>query len=344
MATLAIRPVTGEKTWTAADFTSSDAWMHRLSDQALADIDRAVGAVRDRGGALDDVTSNDFDLPSLAGDLAEISRILGQGRGFVLIKGLADAGYTEQELGIAFWGIGTHIGAGVSQSWRGDRLGHVRDIGETDRYYTAGGALEMHMDPTDVVGLLCVRGAASGGLSRIASSFAVHNIILDERPDLMDTLYKGFIYSRRPSDLGGAAPLTDHRIPVFAELAGTDQKTMICHYLPLAVRNAAENENVAMTDIEREALALVDRVARRPGVFMDMDFQHGDIQFLNNRTILHARTDYTDPEDPALRRHLLRLWLMVREWPALPANLRMHGAADRAGGGIAKARPADRTR
>ena len=328
-----IQKVTGEKSWIASDFVGDQSWVHRLSDAALADIDRAVQAVGARGGALDDVTSADFDLPSLAGDIAEIKRILGLGRGFVLIKGLADLGYDEDQLGIAFWGIGTHIGTGVSQSWRGDRLGHVRDIGETDRYYTAGGELEMHMDPTDVVGLLCMQGAASGGLSRIASSFAVHNIILDERPDLMNSLYEGFIYSRRQSDLGDAAPLTDHRIPVFAEL----KNTMVCHYLPIAVRNAAENNGVPMTDMEREALALVNQVAHRPGVFMDMDFQHGDIQFLNNRTTLHARTDYTDPEDPALKRHLLRLWLMVDSWIPLPANLRMHGTADRAGGGIAKA-------
>lgn len=333
MAARGIAPITGGRVWTGSDFTGRDDWIFRLSDAALADIDRAVAAVKARGGALDDVTSADFDLPSLAGELAEIKRILGAGRGFVLIKGLADAGYTEDDLGIAFWGIGTHIGTGVSQSWRGDRLGHVRDIGETDRYYTAGGALEMHMDPTDVVGLLCVRTSASGGLSRIASTLAVHNIILGERPEMMETLYEGFVYSRRQSDLGDAAPLTDHRIPVFAELDGST----VCHFLPMAIRNAADSHGVAMTETEREALALVNEVAQRPGVFLDMDFAHGDIQFLNNRITLHGRTDYTDSDDPTLKRHLLRLWLMVDSWPALPENLRMHGPVDRAGGGVAKA-------
>ncbi|MHA1109063.1 MAG: hypothetical protein ACTSQV_08105 [Alphaproteobacteria bacterium] len=93
MAARNIRNVIGQNVWTAADYVGSDAWVHRLSDAALADIDRAVRAVLGRGGALDDVTSADFDLPSLAGDIAEIKRILGAGRGFVMIKGLADAGY-----------------------------------------------------------------------------------------------------------------------------------------------------------------------------------------------------------------------------------------------------------
>ena len=91
-----------------------------------------------------------------------------------------------------------------------------------------------------------------------------------------------------------------------------------------------------MTDAEIEALALVGEVAQRPDVCIEMDFKHGDIQFLNNRVILHARTDYSDPEDPALKRHLLRLWLMVDSWPPLPQHMRMQGPTDRAGGGIAR--------
>ena len=42
-----------------------------------------------------------------------------------------------------------------------------------------------------------------------------------------------------------------------------------------------------------------------------MDFQPGDIQLLNNYTILHARGDFEDHDDPALKRHLLRIWLQV---------------------------------
>jgi len=37
----------------------------------------------------------------------------------------------------------------------------------------------------------------------------------------------------------------------------------------------------------------------------------GDMQFLSNHTIAHARTAYQDFADPAARRHLLRLWLSL---------------------------------
>jgi hypothetical protein len=39
----------------------------------------------------------------------------------------------------------------------------------------------------------------------------------------------------------------------------------------------------------------------------------GDIQFLSNAHILHARTAYTDHPAPLPRRHLMRLWLATPE-------------------------------
>lgn len=39
----------------------------------------------------------------------------------------------------------------------------------------------------------------------------------------------------------------------------------------------------------------------------------GDIQFLSNAHILHARTEYKDYPPPAPRRHLMRLWLATPE-------------------------------
>ena len=43
-----------------------------------------------------------------------------------------------------------------------------------------------------------------------------------------------------------------------------------------------------------------------------MDFRAGDIQWLKNATILHARTEFEDHDEPERKRHLLRLWLTSR--------------------------------
>jgi hypothetical protein len=70
------------------------------------------------------------------------------------------------------------------------------------------------------------------------------------------------------------------------------------------------------------------RVAGSPELYLDMNIGEGDIQFLNNRTILHGRTDYEDSPEIATRRHMLRLWLQMPTWPPLPENQGMQSPAD----------------
>jgi len=164
-----------------------------------------------------------------------------------------------------------------------------------------------------------------GGASRIVNGRTVHNIMLDERPDLLEILYNGFHNSRR----GHGETTSSTRIPVFAP--GHDG--LECYLLPITIHQA-EQEGYPLTKMERQALTVFNETAERPDVCLDMDFRPGDIQFLNNRFILHARTDYVDDPDPARKRHLLRLWLMMPDWPARVEAMDFHNRTDRYGGGV----------
>ncbi len=46
-------------------------------------------------------------------------------------------------------------------------------------------------------------------------------------------------------------------------------------------------------------------------MYLDLDLEPGDIQWLSNHTVVHVRTEYEDHAEPARRRHLLRLWLSI---------------------------------
>ena len=305
-----MKPLTGPHFWRAADLAADRSWCIDLAPAEIASLE-----------------AGRFDLPRLD----EVRSGLENGRGLALVRGLPVARYGEETAAAIFSGIGDALGIAVSQSYKGDRIGHVRDIGEAGRYYTVGGALEMHMDPVDVVGLLCLKRAVSGGASRIASSAAVHNAVLEERPDLMPFLRRGFHYTSRQEDkAAGAPPVTPWRVPVFGEIDGR----FAAFLLPIAIRNA-EREGAALSPAEREALDVLGRTAARDELAFEMDLEPGDMQFLNNRLILHGRADYRDSPDPARKRHMLRLWLMVPDWPPRPANMNMHARHDRAAGGIA---------
>ena len=301
----------------------STDWIWQLSADECAELARAGEAAR--GAELEDLTPAMFPLPTLGGKLAALERELATGRGFVLLRGLPIERMSEDEIWTVYCGIGTYLGVNVSQSADGDRLGHVIDRGGTDRYYTRGGALEFHMDPVDIVGLLCLQPAVEGGESRIASAMKLHNILLAERPDLLDYLYRGFHHSRR--NHGEDTP--SGRVPIFAP-GGSGIE---CYHLPITIRQAAE-QGYPVSDDEQEALDALAEAAARPGVYLDMDFRQGDIQFLNNRLILHARTDYVDHPDPEKKRHLLRLWLMNPDWPPRAEAMDFQKLKDRAGGGI----------
>jgi len=315
----------GPAVWRGAD-QDAHRWIVSLDADDSSELIRSAEAFR--GRRLDSIQRTDFPLSRIANRLADIAAVLERGSGFVLLRGLPAEELPQELLEIIYWGLGAHLGVGVSQSAAGDRLGHVYDRGGTQdkwRYYTRGGALEFHMDPVDVVGLLCLRTALSGGASRIVSAGEVHNVIRAERPELLQVLYRGFHHSRRGH--GEATPSA--RVPVFAQGAhGTE-----CYFLPVTIRQAAE-EGHPLSAIEAEAMAFVDEVANRPGVFLDMDFRVGDIQLLSNRTILHSRTDYVDHPEPERKRHLLRLWLMMPQWSPRPAVMTIHDRIDQAGGGV----------
>jgi alpha-ketoglutarate-dependent taurine dioxygenase len=159
----------------------------------------------------------------------------------------------------------------------------------------------------------------------------VYNTIARERPDLMESLHRGFYYSRRAHDpqANGRHLYTKDPIEVFKQ-GGAG---MECYFLPASFRKAAE-DGAPFSATDAEAVDFFVSVCARPENWLDMQFQEGDIQFLNNRTILHARTDYEEHDDPAMKRHLLRLWLMVPQWPKRAMDMRRDQESDLAGGGF----------
>jgi alpha-ketoglutarate-dependent taurine dioxygenase len=69
-------------------------------------------------------------------------------------------------------------------------------------------------------------------------------------------------------------------------------------YIGWYIRNAQRFADVPrLTVPQREALELIDSIANQSDFHFDMDFEPGDMQFLKNAVILHARTAYEDWED-----------------------------------------------
>jgi len=74
-----------------------------------------------------------------------------------------------------------------------------------------------------------------------------------------------------------------------------------------------------LTEIQREAFSLINKLADDPKFHLSMNLEAGDIQLLDNHNVLHTRTAYTDFPEPNRRRHLLRLWLVTPDGQPLPS-------------------------
>ncbi len=108
-------------------------------------------------------------------------------------------------------------------------------------------------------------------------------------------------------------------LPVLSDVAGRPRFFYIGWY----IRDAQRHPDVPrLTDDQLAAMNLVEQIANDPRFHVEMDFQPGDIQLLNNSVILHSREAYEDDPEPARRRHLLRLWLAAHSFSAVDDTLR----------------------
>jgi hypothetical protein len=314
-----IRPVSGPQVWRGEELLARDGWLHHLPGPILDDIGSAVRDASARKITQYDFNYETIEIPGLRAALRPVANELADGSGVALIRGMDITRYSVEELKLAFLLIGHHMGLIGPQEGNPRSIGEVRDVRPTDKshYYHQGGPLPMHMDPVDVAGLLCIREAKRGGASCLVSSITVHNEILRERPDLMEILYRGYYQRRREHRRNGGPKLTAYYCPVFADVAGD----VVCNYLPRPILLTEQEGLVEFTQDEKDALAILDRTAAREDLRLEMDFQPGDMQFVNNRHIMHGRADYEDHEDLEQRRLLLRLWLTIPEWAKYPETL-----------------------
>jgi Taurine catabolism dioxygenase TauD, TfdA family len=309
MSAKAIEPVSGRCAWKATTMRNDPPWIWPLPAQGLTDIDAALADVERRGLKPPAITKADFPLPHIAGDLARLAEELEEGRGFLVVRGLPVERYSYDQLCTIFWGLGLHFGRPVQQTKHGEWFIDVRDEGgahnQNMRGYHSPSALPFHSDGGNDVVLLCINKAGAGGLSSLVSAAAVHNALLASHPEYMAPLYEGFPHDRRGAEPDGEPRISPWKLPVFSVTNGRFN----CVFDRRSSEWGRERLGQPMTALEIAALDALDALTRDPEYRLDMDLQPGDMQFVNNFTVLHSRTAFVDDAEDGKRRHLVRLWL-----------------------------------
>lgn len=300
--------------WRASEFADRTPLYVTLGDRERSAIDQIMQTPGILRAPFHEITREMFSHPCLDDTLSQIFGEISEGRGFVVLRGVPVDRYDVADIERIYWGIGSHFGFGHSQSARGDLMGHVFDETKPGERQSARGYLSrrnlaLHTDLSEIVGLMCVRRAKRGGESVFVSASAVYNTVLAEHPEFMPVYLKGFPYHRRGEEAPDAEPITPYDIPIFS--AAND--VFSCFYVRGIFEVGLRDLQRELTPLEAEALEYLDAVLNRDDVCLHIQLEPGDAAFTNNRTVLHARTEFEDWDESAQKRLLLRLWLKSRQ-------------------------------
>ena len=296
--------------WRADDWSDPASFTELLSPAEQDEIAEAVKAAFAKSSNMLDIGKDDFPLPTLAPRLKKIEEELINGRGFVLLRALPRTRFNNDEMCMAYWGIGMHLGRPWPQNAKGHLLGDVTDQGKghddpNARGYEIGGsALPFHTDGSDLVGLMCLSEGRAGGESLLCNSLAIYNKMVEDAPELAEELFNPQPYDFRGEQGEGGKPWYD--MPVFTQHAG---RMFIRYIRPYILASQRHESAPRITEKAEAAMQYLDKLAMDSAYQVSMKMHEGDMQFINNYHLLHGRKSYEDDKDHGKVRHLKRLWL-----------------------------------
>lgn len=347
----AMQPLDIPAAWDAGTLKRDSSWIIRLDDtqcaEMLAALDFFKSDAQARGltaqwlhGNMTPVPET-FPLPSLAGSLRQARIDLEEKYGLILIRGIPVDDLALKDIHLLYAGLASHIGTLRSQTMFGEVVQDIRDSGQAALRERRGSkhnrALSFHTDPCDVISLLCIRPAHTGGTGLFVSSLAIHNALLASHPEHVRTLYEDFtntyqdyLFVRTGSNQSLIPERATYAMPTFT----AEQGRFACKYSRFYIDQAQERPEVPrLSPAQTVALDAWEDALQDERWRLAIDYEPGDAVFSNNFVCLHARTAFSDAHaDPGRRRHLLRVWLAAPNSRPLSVRYKHYFFQDTAAG------------
>jgi alpha-ketoglutarate-dependent taurine dioxygenase len=305
--------IEGPSAWTRRDLAKAD-YRIELSPDCLDEIRRAVDELRRHPLPTILLRPDEFAMPHCVQAMARVRRILDTGVRFTIVDRLPVADMNEDEAKAIYWLLASMIARPVAQKLDDTMIYDVRDTGRAAlpgsgvRPDQTNIELKFHNDnsynttPPEYVGLLCLRTATQGGHSRVMSFHTVHNALLQRAPDVLPRLYRPFWFDRQREFHDGEAA-------VFAAPVFERDDEIRARFSAHQIRGGYALKGDPVDDEGAEALAALLDIFEDKTLSADFDLAPGQLQFVHNRALGHARSHFVDDPEPDRRRHLVRLWL-----------------------------------
>ncbi len=308
--------ITDSRAWTAQSIDGGESWRYTLTADCFAELDAFVAQRRGQSQPITETRIASADFPACAAVLNDAVVALESGRGFIIVERLSFERYSREEAQMVYWVIGQLLGAPFAQDVKGTLLYDVRDTGQDvskgARFSVSNLESSFHMDHCfgdpipDILGLLSLQGAKSGGRSQFLSAYTLHNELLTKCPDALPILYENFYFDRRGQFKEGEKPVFE--APIFR----WDAQGLHIRYLYYYIQVGQEKMGEPFSPAQAKALEAVEATLTRQDLHVEMLLEPGQMLFTSNHWLLHNRTSFEDYPEPERRRHLVRLWLSNR--------------------------------
>ena len=343
MLDAAVQLIDGPAAWRGSGLAGDPLWRRTLTAEEVAALERAAGAAEARGVAPTGFGAAEFPVPELEPLFTWLAGQLENGPGVARLSGVPVDRLARDQLRRLFWGFCVNLGTPMYQTAAGEILGEVKDETGTGAALTydgpgplksarmvarSTGALRFHTDKTDIISLFCISNGIAGGLSKVVSSVTIHNEIARKRPDLLRVLYEPY-WRMRPFDEEGAGERSDRTFPMPVFARGPDG-SFTSQYSRTYISQAQEVSSVPrLTNAQVEAMDMIHEIGEE--VCLQMPFEIGDIQFMNQHVTYHGRTGFTDDTAAGAHRVLMRIWLSAPFTRPLPEGHAVQWGDTRAG-------------
>jgi alpha-ketoglutarate-dependent taurine dioxygenase len=306
-----LEDITDARAWKRETISPAD-WLVPFSQACVAELDTIVQFLRHSPRPVTHLSPASFALTACTSVMTRVHAQMHSHIGFAVVDRVPVERYSAMENRAIGWLLASLLGQVVAQKWDGTLLYDVKDSGKplghgvrrsvtnlAQPFHTDGGWLWL---PPSAIGLFCLLPAQQGGLSRVASLCTVHNELRRWHPDLLARLYHPFWWDRQAEH--GPDDVWVSRHPVYQY----DGHTLMARYYEDYVCHGTKLAGERLDTAGTAALSAMRAILDAPENWVEFRVEQGQLQYVNNRQLAHARTAFDATSGVRSPRHMLRLW------------------------------------
>lgn len=277
-----------------------------LPDDCIDELDRALSQGMSATSSRSDLLET---LPACVDLVGGLRTELVAGSGFVVLDRLPvkryDAAQNSQLAGM----IGSLLAPLIAQDRHGTKLYDVFDKGAAEtvvRRSKTNQAQPFHTDgawlqPTPaLIGLFCIQPAMSGGSSQLASlPLALTRLAEQDETFDLAALREPVYWNRVAEHEAGDLP--------YSHLPVLDSHTASLRYYVNYVKTGYAMAEQQFPDELGSMFKRIDQALAATAI-KPFALEAGQLQYVNNRWLVHARGEFKDLEVAERGRHLVRIW------------------------------------